>query len=130
MNHVRLHALDSRPDGDEWIVGRLATGRFVALPEVGKQALDLLGQGLSTTEVEERLRETTGDDIDVPDFVEALVDLGFVAEVDGREVASPPPPNPTLPRPAPPAGPTEHSQAVPGDRALLISTTLQALPTN
>ncbi|MEU0034951.1 hypothetical protein [Streptomyces sp. NPDC006333] len=96
--HVRLHRLDSRPDGDEWIVGRLATGRFVALPEVGKQALDLLGQGLGAAEVGRRLRETTGDDIDVPDFVEALVDLGFVAEVDGRATESPPPPKATFAR--------------------------------
>ncbi|WP_407698663.1 hypothetical protein [Streptomyces fagopyri] len=96
--HVRLHRLDSRPDGDEWIVGRLATGRFVALPEVGKEALDLLGQGLGAAEVGRRLRETTGDDIDVPDFVEALVDLGFVAEVDGRATESPPPPKPTFAR--------------------------------
>ncbi|WP_405834683.1 hypothetical protein [Streptomyces sp. NBC_01176] len=96
--HVRLHRLDSRPDGDEWIVGRLATGRFVALPEVGKQALDLLGQGLGAAEVGRRLRATTGDDIDVPDFVEALVDLGFVAEVDGRATESPPPPKATFAR--------------------------------
>ncbi|MEU0406715.1 hypothetical protein ABZ307_02675 [Streptomyces griseorubiginosus] len=96
MNHVRLHPLDSRPDGDEWIVGRRATGRFVALPEVGKQALDLLAQGLPTAEVGARLRARTGDDIDVPDFVEALLGLGFVAEVDGRAVEQEPPPTPTL----------------------------------
>ncbi|MFE2464497.1 MULTISPECIES: hypothetical protein [Streptomyces] len=128
MNHVRLHALDSRPDGDEWIVGRLATGRFVALPEVGKQALDLLGQGLSTTEVEVQLRETTGDDIDVPDFVEALVDLGFVAEVDGREVASPPPPKPTLARIGPRHVRWVLSPALPVLIALLITTTLLTRP--
>ncbi|MGX1369977.1 putative peptide zinc metalloprotease protein [Streptomyces canus] len=96
MRRVRLHALDSRPDGDEWIVGRRATGRFVALPEVGKQALDLLDEGLTPDEVGERLRVRTGDDIDVPDFVTALLDLGFVAEVDGRAVEQEPPPAPTL----------------------------------
>ena len=96
MNHVRLHPLDSRPDGDEWIVGRRATGRFVALPEVGKQARDLLAQGLPPAEVGARLRARTGDDIDVPDFVEALLGLGFVAEVDGRPVEQEPPPTPTL----------------------------------
>ncbi|MDH6490212.1 hypothetical protein [Streptomyces sp. SAI-127] len=96
MNRVRLHALDSRPDGDEWIVGRRATGRFVALPEVGKQALDLLGQGLPPAEVGERLRARTGHDVDVPDFVEALLGLGFVAEVDGRVIDQEPPPTPTL----------------------------------
>ncbi|KPH98651.1 hypothetical protein OK074_6216 [Actinobacteria bacterium OK074] len=93
---VRLHDLNSRPDGSEWIVGRMATGQLVALPESGKRALDLLGEGLTATEVAERLRTETGEDIDVPDFVEALVSLGFVAELDGRPVPAPRPPRPPL----------------------------------
>jgi hypothetical protein len=95
---IRLHDLDSRRDGDEWIVGRMSTGCFVALPDIGKRALDLLGQGLSAAEVSARLKSRTGEDIDVPDFVEGLLGLGFVAEVDGRAVPSPPPPRPSLPR--------------------------------
>lgn len=126
--HVRLHRLDSRPDGDEWIVGRLATGRFVALPEVGKQALDLLGQGLGAAEVGRRLRETTGDDIDVPDFVEALVDLGFVAEVDGRTVESPPPPKPTFARVLPRQVRWVLSPVVPVLVGLLIAAALLTRP--
>ncbi|WP_393083067.1 hypothetical protein [Streptomyces sp. LN704] len=126
--HVRLHRLDSRPDGDEWIVGRLATGRFVALPEVGKQALDLLGQGLGAAEVGRRLRETTGDDIDVPDFVEALVDLGFVAEVDGRPTGSPPPPKPTFARIRPRHVRWVLSPVVPVLVGLLIAVALLTRP--
>lgn len=128
MNRVRLHPLDSRPDGDEWIVGRRATGRFVALPEVGKQALDLLGEGLTPAEVGDRLRARTGDDIDVPDFVEALVGLGFVAEVDGRPVDQEPPPTPTLawirPRHVRPL----LSPALPVAVAVLIAVTLLSRP--
>ncbi|MCX4575001.1 hypothetical protein OHB41_17770 [Streptomyces sp. NBC_01571] len=126
--HVRLHRLDSRPDGDEWIVGRLATGRFVALPEVGKQALDLLGQGLGAAEVGRRLRETTGDDIDVADFVEALVDLGFVAEVDGRATESPPPPKPTFARIRPRHVRWVLSPVVPVLVGLLIAAALLSRP--
>ncbi|MFD1272662.1 hypothetical protein ACFQ51_14950 [Streptomyces kaempferi] len=126
--HVRLHRLDSRPDGDEWIVGRLATGRFVALPEVGKQALDLLGQGLGAAEVGRRLREATGDDIDVPDFVEALVDLGFVAEVDGRPTESPPPPKPTFARIRPRHVRWVLSPVVPVLVGLLIAVALLTRP--
>ncbi|MGV9705731.1 hypothetical protein [Streptomyces sp. NPDC003483] len=126
--HVRLHRLDSRPDGDEWIVGRLATGRFVALPEVGKQALDLLGQGLDAAEVGRRLRKATGDDIDVPDFVEALVDLGFVAEVDGRPTHGPPPPKPTLARIRPRHVRWVLSPVVPVLVGLLIAAALLVRP--
>ncbi|MFE0512984.1 hypothetical protein [Streptomyces sp. NPDC058964] len=95
---VRLHDLRTRPDGTEWIVGRMATGQVVALPEAGKRALDLLGQGLATAEVAERLRAETGEDLDVPDFVGALVDLGFVAEVDGSRVSGPRQPKPPFAR--------------------------------
>ncbi|WP_328976471.1 hypothetical protein [Streptomyces canus] len=128
MNRVRLHALDSRPDGDEWIVGRRATGRFVALPEVGKLALDLLGQGLAPTEVGERLRARTGDDVDVPDFVEALLGLGFVAEVDGRVIDQEPPPTPTLAWIRPRHVRWLLSPAVPVAVVLLIAVTLLTRP--
>ncbi|CAM5592952.1 hypothetical protein [Streptomyces canus] len=128
MNRVRLHALDSRPDGDEWIVGRRATGRFVALPEVGKQALDLLGQGLTPDEVGERLRARTGDDVDVPDFVEALLGLGFVAEVDGHVIDQEPPPTPTLAWIRPRHVRWLLSPAVPVAVALLIAVTLLTRP--
>jgi hypothetical protein len=128
VNRVRLHALDSRPDGDEWIVGRLATGRFVAVPEVGKQALDLLGQGLTPAEVGERLRTETGDDIDVPDFVEALLGLGFVAEVDGRPIDQEPPPAPTFARIRPRHVRWLLSPAVPVAVVLLIAVTLLTRP--
>ncbi|MEU6351148.1 hypothetical protein ABZ896_17710 [Streptomyces sp. NPDC047072] len=128
MNHVRLHPLDSRPDGDEWIVGRMATGRFVALPEVGKQALDLLDQGLTPTEIGDRLRAETGDDIDVPDFVEALLGLGFVAAVDGREIDQPPPPRPTFARIRPHHVRPLLSPVAPVLVALLITATLLARP--
>ncbi|WP_326668361.1 hypothetical protein [Streptomyces canus] len=128
MNRVRLHALDSRPDGDEWIVGRRATGRFVALPEVGKLALDLLGQGLAPAEVGERLRARTGDDVDVPDFVEALLGLGFVAEVDGRVIDQEPPPTPTLAWIRPRHVRWLLSPAVPVAVVLLIAVTLLTRP--
>jgi putative peptide zinc metalloprotease protein len=128
VNRVRLHALDSRPDGDEWIVGRRATGRFVALPEVGKQALDLLGQGLTPDEVGERLRARTGDDVDVPDFVEALLGLGFVAEVDGRVIDQEPPPTPALAWIRPRHVRWLLSPAVPVAVVLLIAVTLLTRP--
>ncbi|WP_369259330.1 hypothetical protein [Streptomyces sp. R35] len=128
MNRVRLHALDSRPDGDEWIVGRMATGQFVALPEIGKQALDLLGQGLSAAEVGEHLREATGDDIDVPDFVEALLGLGFVAEVDGEQVPQPAPPKPTFARIRPRHVRWVLSPVVPVLIGLLIAAALLTRP--
>ncbi|MEQ4301645.1 hypothetical protein ABNF97_09675 [Plantactinospora sp. B6F1] len=99
---VRLHELHIRPDGDEWVVGRIDIGEFVALPVVGVRAIDLLREGCSVEVSQDRLVAEGLGEIDVADFVTELAELGFVAAIDGREVASLPPIRPTFPwlRPA------------------------------
>jgi hypothetical protein len=94
---IRLHELASRPDGDEVIVGRLATGDFVALPAVGARAIELLGQKLTAGQIRCALAEETGADLDIPDFIGDLITLGFVAEVDGVLLPNPAPPRATFP---------------------------------
>ncbi|SET76760.1 hypothetical protein [Nonomuraea wenchangensis] len=49
-------------------------------------------------QVRARLREETGTDLDVDDFVADVSDAGLVAEVEGRPVPSPPPLRPAFPR--------------------------------
>ncbi|GLY90270.1 hypothetical protein [Actinoallomurus iriomotensis] len=94
---IRLHELASRPDGEEVIVGRLATGDFVALPAVGARAIELLGQDLTAGEARRVLAEEAGADLDICDFVSDLAALGFVAEVDGVLLPDPAPPRATFP---------------------------------
>ncbi|MBY8871438.1 hypothetical protein K7640_06215 [Micromonospora sp. PLK6-60] len=98
---VRLHPLHLRAEGDSWIVGRVETGEFIAVPPVGRRAVTLLADG-TVDEVRARLRAETGADVDVAAFVASLVDLGFVAELDDRALAQPPVPRSMLPwlRPA------------------------------
>ena len=93
---LELHKLAMRRDAEEWIVGRPETGEFIALPEDGRRALVLLGQGLPVQDVHARLLAETGTDIDVADFVVAIADLGFVASADGRALPQAPIPRPTL----------------------------------
>src|SRR5260370_9139828 len=93
---LELHKLAMRGDAEEWIVGRPETGEFIALPEDGRRALVLLGQGLPVQDVHARLLAETGTDIDVADFVVAIADLGFVASADGRALPQAPIPRPTL----------------------------------
>ncbi|WP_307865345.1 hypothetical protein [Streptomyces montanisoli] len=94
---VTLHPLRGRRDGAEWIVGRMDTGDFVALPDAGHDAVELLAAGLTVQQARQRLVDRTGRDLDLPAFVAALVELGFVAAIDGVPVASPPPVRPTWP---------------------------------
>ncbi|WP_329117349.1 hypothetical protein [Streptomyces sp. NBC_01465] len=123
---IRLHCLAARRDGTEWIVGRMATGRFVALPDTGKRCLDLLGEGLGVAEVADRIQRESGEDIDVPDFVAALVDLGFVAAADGLPLPSEKVPAPALPRIRPRHVRWTLHPAVPAAIGLLIGAAVVA----
>ncbi|MGY5118697.1 hypothetical protein ACWC2H_22970 [Streptomyces sp. 900105755] len=94
---VLLHDLGVRQDRDEWIVGRMATRTFVALPAVGARAVALLGEGLSVARTAEILRAETGEELDIPDFVRDLAALGFVARIGDRPVPDTDPPPASLP---------------------------------
>ncbi|TDE60308.1 hypothetical protein E1295_00220 [Nonomuraea mesophila] len=73
---VLLHPLAIRQEGEEWIVGRVETGVFVALPEIGVQVIDLLARGRTVPEV---AAELGGDQsLDVTGFVASLEQLGFL----------------------------------------------------
>ncbi|MFG3246900.1 hypothetical protein [Streptomyces sp. NPDC048187] len=94
---VALHDLAVRRDRDEWIVGRMATRNFVALPTAGARAVELLGAGLSVARTEETLRAETGEEFDIADFVGDLAALGFVARIGDRTVPDAEPPRASLP---------------------------------
>ncbi|GIJ30882.1 hypothetical protein [Micromonospora sediminimaris] len=95
-SRVRLHRLHLRAEGNSWVVGRVDTGSFVRLPPIGHRAITLLPQ-TTVGEVRTTLREESGADVDVAEFVSDLVDLGFVAEIDGRPLPTAPVPRPMLP---------------------------------
>ncbi|GGL11143.1 hypothetical protein Sme01_15400 [Sphaerisporangium melleum] len=97
MTLVRFHQVGFRRDGDEWIVGRVESGDFVAVPHAGVRAIRLLQEGRSVEEAGQRLLEETGVRLDVRGFVAGLTEAGLVAAVDGKETGSPAPPPPTLP---------------------------------
>ncbi len=97
-SRVALHELSMRRDRDEWIVGRMGTRTFVALPSAGAGAVRLLGEGLSVARTQERLRADTGEEFDIADFVADLAVLGFVARIDDRPLPDPTPPRASLPR--------------------------------
>ncbi|MGI5457695.1 hypothetical protein ACQEWB_31890 [Streptomyces sp. CA-249302] len=94
---VLLHDLGVRRDGDEWIVGRMATRTFVALPAAGARAVELLGEGLSVARTAEALRDETGEELDIADFVRDLAALGFVARIGDSAVPDAEAPRASLP---------------------------------
>lgn len=94
---VRLRPLAYRHDDPEWIVGSVDSGDFVALPAIAVEAMRLLDEGQPIDAVRAQLRGRHDRDIDVAGFVQGLIDLGFVSQVDDAAVAGPPPMRSSLP---------------------------------
>lgn len=89
---LRLHDLTTTLQGDRVVVGHPATGRFVAVPVVGAQALALLAEGRTVADVERTVTPPDAPEpVDVLSFARSLVRLGFVAAVDESAVAAPAP---------------------------------------
>jgi putative peptide zinc metalloprotease protein len=84
---------------DGFIVGDSARGAFIQLPSVGVTAIKRLRTGASIAEVAATFQEIAGSatdgpfdtaspgDVDVLDFAKTLLELGFVAAVDGAAIA-------------------------------------------
>ncbi|MBI6546413.1 MAG: PqqD family protein [Cyanobacteria bacterium NC_groundwater_1444_Ag_S-0.65um_54_12] len=84
---LQLHALNIRCEDGEYIVGRPDIGEFIGLPPVGVRIIELISQGATPRLAEEQLAAECGEVIDVTAFIEQLLEVGFIAAVDGRSVA-------------------------------------------
>ncbi|MFI7438835.1 PqqD family protein [Nonomuraea indica] len=87
---VRLRPLSLVDEGDEVLIGDPETGTFVALPAVGGVVITALQAGSTVEEAARRAEEYAGEPVDVPAFVEALRELGFVDEGERAPVATAP----------------------------------------
>lgn len=100
-DRVDVAHLTVQPDGDEFLVGDLADGTFVAIPQVGAIALDALRRGETIAEATAAAGAFAGAEVDVLGFVEVLRDQGLLradaapaettvrAESWGRRTAGP-----------------------------------------
>jgi putative peptide zinc metalloprotease protein len=81
-----LNALTITPQAGSFVVGRADTGRFVALPEVGVAALELLAAGQTVAQTTVAVTPLSASEpVDVLAFARSLIRLGFVRTVDGCE---------------------------------------------
>ncbi|EST32282.1 hypothetical protein [Streptomyces roseochromogenus] len=94
---VLLHDLAVQRERDEWIVGRITTRTFVAMPAAGARAVELLGEGLSVARTAETLRDETGEEFEITEFVRDLAALGFVARIGECPIPDAEPPRASLP---------------------------------
>ena len=78
--------------GEDYLVGDLERGDYIALPEIGVTVMELLRSGRTVGQAAERASAAAGTEVDVADFAQALCAQGF---------AEPAPPGPASPGSAP-----------------------------
>lgn len=91
QSRLVLKELTVVPEEDgEHLVGDPQTGVYVALPAIGVTVIEQLRSG-ATLGVAGRVASVdAGEEVDAVDFGQTLMELGFVAEVDGKPVSQPP----------------------------------------
>lgn len=85
---LTMHNLIMRTEDGDYIIGRMETGEFIALPEVGHIVVDLFQKNNSLQEIKGYLWQEYELDFDVETFVENLIELDFVKAIDGQPVES------------------------------------------
>lgn len=83
-----LPELVIREEGDDFVVGRQDTGEFVVLPAVGAKALRCFASGMALHETSQVLEREFGEELELGEFVDELIELGFVIEVDQLPVGA------------------------------------------
>jgi putative peptide zinc metalloprotease protein len=83
-----LRDLAINAEDDEFLVGDVRRGEFVAVPTIAVTVIDALRDGGTLAEVGQRILDATGTLVDVADFAGTLIDMGFVASFDGRPLTA------------------------------------------
>jgi len=86
-----LRDLHITSEGDQYLVGDVARGEFVSVPAIAVTVIEALRVGGTLADTAERVRAEAGSRVDVADFAATLIDLGFVALLDGVPLAGPSP---------------------------------------
>jgi putative peptide zinc metalloprotease protein len=88
-SRVELRELHISREGDDFLLGDVTRGEFIAVPAVAVAVIAALRAGDTLADTAERVRAETGEQVDVEDFVATLIGLGFVARVDGAPLVGP-----------------------------------------
>jgi hypothetical protein len=83
---LQLHDLSFVGEGDEVVVGRLATGSYAVFPADGAELLRHIAAGMPLSQAAAWYQQRFGEPVDVGDFAATLTELGFVREA-GAEPA-------------------------------------------
>jgi molybdopterin/thiamine biosynthesis adenylyltransferase len=87
---LTLAELSVNPRGAEFMVGRPSHGGFVVVPPIAIAIIDAIRDGHELDRVGEIARQQAGQEVDVLDFAQTLLELGFVTHVNGVAIAAAP----------------------------------------
>ena len=77
-DRVDVSHLTVQPDGGEYLLGDLASGTFVAIPQVGTVVLDSLRRGETIAQATAQATAFAGVDVNVLEFVDVLREQGLL----------------------------------------------------
>ncbi|MGP4041020.1 PqqD family protein [Gracilibacillus sp. D59] len=84
---VILQSLKVRKDKKHYIVEKNETGEFFEMPEICIEAIESINNNESLAIIEKKLTDKyKEEEVDLLDFLQQLIDLGLVKEVDGKEI--------------------------------------------
>jgi putative peptide zinc metalloprotease protein len=83
---LAVRALTVVAEGDEFLVGDPESSVYVLLPAVGVRLIELLRTGRTLGEVSSEAEREIGRDVDVVDFAQSLLELGFATVADAGGV--------------------------------------------
>ena len=87
QSKITLYPLSIQKDKKNFIVEEPISGEFFEMPEICVDAIKQLEKGEELPTIEKALKEAyPTEDIDIIEFVEQLVEIGLVQEVDGEQV--------------------------------------------
>lgn len=88
---VRLHSLTFVPEGNDVMIGCLATGSYAAFPPDGAALLRRIADGVPLEEAAGWYTREYGETVDLDDFLDTLTELGFLDTAAAGTAAVPRP---------------------------------------
>lgn len=86
---IKFHDLFRGEEEDGLVlVGRRDIGSYVSLPAEAVEVINLLDSGKTVGEVKKILEEKYGEEAEIEDFIQDMVDNEMVQSVDGCEIAT------------------------------------------
>jgi hypothetical protein len=87
-SRLKMREIRVTREAGEFLVGDMEHGEFIAVPPIAVTVIGALQDGMALAEAGALALRESGAEIDVVDFATTLLELGFVAQVDGIPVAA------------------------------------------